>query len=213
MKVLCFALGAMRTNTYFISDENGFSCVIDPGMDGEGIAQKLSEKGLRPQYILLTHGHFDHSQSVRYLAMATGAQVCVHREDARMLEDPRINGANLYYRGDFSAYPLYSPQRLLEDGDVIPVGSLELRVIHTPGHTPGSVSYALENYLFCGDTVFHYGYGRYDLWGGDRVELGRSLRRIAALQENYKLCPGHGNSAFLAGNRERLEEEASFLIG
>lgn len=212
MRVLTFSLGALRTNTYFCFDENGACVVIDPGMDGEGIAEKLSAKGLTPDYIFLTHGHFDHSQGVRALKAATGAKVVVHRDDAVMLSDAGKNSASFYYRGDLSAFPTSSADLLVEDGDVIRVGNMAFTVIHTPGHTPGSVCFLSDHTLFCGDTVFAYGYGRYDLWGGDRDALGSSLRKIAAMDTDYKLCPGHGNSASLARIREQILDFSNELI-
>lgn len=204
MKVLSFSLGALRTNTYFCFDDTGACVVIDPGMDGEGIAEKLRQKGLSPSYILLTHGHFDHSQGVKALKEATGARVLVHREDGEMLSNPGKNSAGFYYRGDLSAFPVSEADTLLEDGDVIRCGTMTFSVLHTPGHTPGSVCFLSENILFCGDTVFAYGYGRFDLWGGDKNALSTSLSRIADLPDDLKLCPGHGNSASLSRIRQQI---------
>ncbi len=212
MRVLTFSLGALRTNTYFCFDESGACVVIDPGMDGEGIAQKLAEKGLTPDYIFLTHGHFDHSQGVRFLKEATGAKVVVHRHDALMLSDAGKNSAGFYYRGDLSAFPTCQADILVEDEDVITAGRMRFTVLHTPGHTPGSVCYSIENTLFCGDTVFAYGYGRYDLWGGNREELSVSLSKIASLESDYKLCPGHGNSASLSRIREQIRAFSNELL-
>ncbi len=204
MKVLTFSLGALATNTYFCFDESGACVVIDPGMDGEGIWDKLCQKGLTPQYILLTHGHFDHSQGVKFLAEKTGAKVCIHTEDAVMLEKPAYNSSNFYYRGDTTFYPRTKADILLNDADTIRAGSMTFTVLHTPGHTPGSVCFSCGQNLFCGDTVFAYGYGRYDLWGGDRASLSRSLGSILELREDYKLCPGHGNTATLSRIRENI---------
>ena len=204
MKVLSFSLGALRTNTYFCFDDAGNCVVIDPGMDGEGIAEKLRQKGLSPSYILLTHGHFDHSQGVKVLKEQTGAKVLIHREDGEMLSNPGKNSAGFYYRGDLSAFPKSEADVLLEDGDVIRCGTMSFTVIHTPGHTPGSVCFQSENVLFCGDTVFAYGYGRFDLWGGDKSALSASLSRIAGISEDLKLCPGHGNSASLSRVRDQI---------
>lgn len=197
MRTLTFCLGALRTNTYFCFDENRNTVVIDPGMDGEGIYEKLVQKELCPAYILLTHGHFDHSQGVRILAEKTGAKVCIHSADGVMLGDPGKNSAGFYYRGDTTFYPRTKADILLEDGDEIVCGSMRFSTFHTPGHTPGSVCFRSDNTLFCGDTVFAYGYGRYDLWGGNRESLSASLERIAAMEEGIKLCPGHGNTASL----------------
>lgn len=204
MKTLTFCLGALRTNTYFCFDDALSCVVIDPGMDGEGIWNKLCEKGLKPSHIFLTHGHFDHAQGVRYLAEKSGAKICIHKEDAVMLQNPGFASATLYYRGDASLYPRCEADILLEEGSEIQVGTMHFKVLHTPGHTPGSVCFAEKNTLFCGDTVFAYGYGRYDLWGGDRKALSRSLNRLATLGEDYKLCPGHGNTASLSRHREEI---------
>ena len=94
---------------------------------------------------------------------------------------------------------------------MIEIGTMRFRVLHTPGHTPGSVCFASEGYLFCGDTVFAYGYGRYDLWGGDKTALSASLARVAALEGDCKLCPGHGNTATLSRVRERIAAYAAEL--
>ncbi|MBQ3074921.1 MAG: MBL fold metallo-hydrolase [Clostridia bacterium] len=212
MRVLTFSLGALRTNTYFCFDESGACVVIDPGMDGEGIAEKLASKGLHADYIFLTHGHFDHSQGVRALKAATGAKVVIHREDALMLSDPGKNSAGFYYRGDLSAFPTSSADLVVEQGDEIRVGSMTFSVLHTPGHTPGSACFVCDQTVFCGDTVFAYGYGRYDLWGGDRKALSDSLKKIASLEGEYKLCPGHGNSASLERIRGQILDFSNELM-
>lgn len=206
MKVLTFCLGELRTNTYFCFDSNGACAVIDPGMDGEGILEKLRLKGLNPDYILLTHGHFDHSQSVSYLAKETGAKIAIHREDGVMLENPGYNSSRFYYRGDTTFYPRCHADLLLEGGQVLSVGEMKFEVLHTPGHTPGSVCFRCGDFLFCGDTVFAYGYGRYDLWGGDRFALSESLKKVALLEGEMKLCPGHGNTATLSRVRDQIRQ-------
>ncbi len=204
MKTYTFSLGALRTNTYFCVDENGSCVVIDPGMDGEGIAQKLAEKGLTPSHILLTHGHFDHSQGVKALKDLTGAKICIHKEDAVMLSDAGKNASVFFYHGDLSKFPKTSADLLLEEGDEIEVGTMRFEVLHTPGHTPGSVCFCENSTLFCGDTVFASGFGRYDLWGGDKEALSASLERISMLEGEYKLCPGHGNTVSLSRIRDQL---------
>ncbi len=211
MKVLTFSLGALRTNTYFVFDESGACAVIDPGMDGEGIAEKLAMKGLKPSHILLTHGHFDHSQGVKALKKLTGAKVLIHQKDAVMLSDAGKNSAGFYYRGDLDAFPKSEADVLLKDGDCFSVGSMNFRVLHTPGHTPGSVCFFAGENLFCGDTVFAYGFGRFDLWGGDQGALSSSLACISSLEGEYKLCPGHGNSVSLSRVRDRIAADAEEL--
>lgn len=211
MKQLTFCLGALRTNTYFCFDDSGSAVVIDPGMDGEGILEKLKSKDLHPSHILLTHGHFDHSQAAAFLAEKTGAKICIHRDDSVMLSNPGYNSASFYYRGDTAFYPKTQADVILDEGSVLQVGSMRFSVMHTPGHTPGSVCYLCENVLFCGDTVFAYGFGRYDLWGGNRQALAGSLERIAGIKEDKKLCPGHGNTATLSRIREEILQNCALL--
>ena len=129
-----------------------------------------------------------------------------------MLSDPGKNSAGFYYRGDLSVFPRSEADLIVEDGDVIRAGSMTFTVLHTPGHTPGSVCFLSENTLFCGDTAFAYGYGRYDLWGGDRQALSESLKRIASLEADYKLCPGHGNSVSLSRIRDQLFDFSNELL-
>lgn len=202
MRVLTFCPGVFHTNTYFCFDESGHCVVIDPGMEEMEIYEKLMMKGLTPSFIFLTHGHFDHSQGVRALAEKTGAKICIHRDDASMLSDPIRAAAHLFYGNDLSSYPRTQADVLLDDGSVITCGDMSFTVLHTPGHTPGSVCFQCDKTIFCGDTVVSNGYGRYDLWGGDRDALAQSLVRLQQLEGDYKLCPGHGNSTAL--ERARL---------
>ena len=211
MRVLTFTFGEYQTNTYFCFDDDGFCAVIDPGMDGEAVLNKLQERGLHPSHILLTHGHFDHVLSVKAVQAATQAKVCIHFADAPLLSDPGKNAAVYFFRGDTSRYPSASPDVLLHDGDEVVCGSMTFKVIHTPGHTPGSVCFLCEDTLFCGDTVFAYGYGRTDLAGGNPEALALSLERLSEIPGNLKLCPGHGNSAHLDGCRNSLGVYAGIL--
>lgn len=211
MKTLTFCLGDLRTNTYFCFEEDGECVVIDPGMDALGILDKLKQKGLIASHILLTHGHFDHSLAAKLLAEKTGAKICIHEADEELLLDPWKNSAAFFYRGKTEGYPVTHADVLLREGDVLTVGSMNFEVMHTPGHTNGSCVFRQKNTLFCGDTVFAYGFGRYDLYGGDRALLSASLRRIAALEDNYKICPGHGNSATLERIRAQILQDAKDL--
>ncbi|MBP5289698.1 MAG: MBL fold metallo-hydrolase [Clostridia bacterium] len=211
MRVLTFCFGDYQTNTYFCFDESGACAVIDPGMDGEAVVNKLRERGLTPSHILLTHGHFDHILGVKAVQSATGAKVCIHTADAPLLSDPGRNAAVYFYRGQTESYPSLHGDILLHDGDRIDCGSFSFTVLHTPGHTAGSVCFSCGDTLFCGDTVFAYGYGRTDLAGGDAGALADSLERLAAIPENMKLCPGHGNSAHLDNCRSQIKYYARML--
>ena len=211
MKIQTFMIGELLTNTYFLTGENGECIVIDPGLEGEKIYEKLQDKGLCPAYILLTHGHFDHARGVRVLQEKTGAKVACHRLDAPLLSDPERNVAATYYRGRGEEYPCARADLFLEDGDEITLGSLSLRVLHTPGHTPGSVSYLAEEALFSGDTLFADGVGRTDFPGGNNALLISSLNRLLTVNGDRRLLPGHGNSSTLEKAKLRIPQYLTML--
>lgn len=204
MKIRNFIIGAILTNCYFlIPDESDRVIVVDPGLDGEGVAQKLCEKGLKPEYVLLTHGHFDHSMGALAL-QKMGAKLAVHRFDAEMLSDQRKNGALMYFGYPKDGYPHITPDILLEDGDTVSLEEISLRVIHTPGHTAGSVCFDSGEDLFSGDTLFKDGFGRTDLYGGDTSALAASLLALQSLEGDRRLHPGHGSSSTLSKQRDNI---------
>ncbi len=200
VKRVTLILGTMGTNCYLLIPEEGKEAVVvDPGADAEVILEKLQARGVHCGKIILTHAHFDHIMALEELRKATGASVYLHRADAAMLTD---NDANCMNR--FAAQPVVCRPAdvLLEDGDRIRAGGEELIVMHTPGHTPGSVCYVAGREIFCGDTIFRGNIGRYDLPGGDYHQLIASLGKLAALEGDYRLCPGHGMSTMLEKERQ-----------
>ena len=206
MKVLTFALGALLTNTYICIDEASESCiVIDPGLDGDGVYSKITERGLTLTDILLTHGHFDHALGVKTLRDATGATVWVGAADESLLYLPERNCADLFFPKDFD-YPSVHADRLIKTGDEIRLGANTFRVTETPGHTEGSVIFDTGEYLFTGDTLFANGFGRTDLYGGNMTALLTSLRKIQALSGERKVRTGHGNSSTLSKERKNIED-------
>ena len=182
-------LGSYQTNCYILHQEDSSSCVvIDPGYTPEVILDFLAGKGLKLEAILLTHGHFDHVGAVRDLAAETGCQVYLNPDDLSM--PPRMTAGPLYYTDTYS------------DGDTLSPAGIPFQVLSTPGHTPGSVCLIAENYLFSGDTLFAGSRGRTDLPGGSTRAILESLRRLAALPQDYSVHPGHGESTTLAWEKQ-----------
>lgn len=198
MKIYTFILGLFGTNCYIIADRDA-AAVVDPGGDAAKIIEKLADKGLQCRYILLTHGHFDHILGVNGLREATGAKLCVHREDVELLSDPDKSYAHQFGGLIYKTAP---PDLLLEDGDAITLGQTRIEVMHTPGHSRGSVTYKLDGALICGDTLFRDGMGRYDLYGSDFKALCSSLARLSSLEGDFKVYPGHGQSTTLERERQ-----------
>ncbi len=185
LTVQALVLGAYQTNCYIIHDQHAAGCcVIDPGYDPETILAALEAQGLTLEAILLTHGHFDHVGAVRELAADTGCQVYVCAEDLALPQQ-------------LTAGPLYHTQTYAE-GSRLHLAGLDITVLHTPGHTPGSVCLQVEDALFSGDTLFAGSCGRTDLPGGSWDAMTRSLARLAALEPNYWVLPGHGESTSLS---------------
>ena len=185
LKIHSFPLGDYMTNCYIIHDEASTDCcVIDPGYDAEDILDFLGRKGLKLIAILLTHGHFDHVGAVKDLVAETGCRVYLH--EAELTMPPMFTAGKLHYSHTYS------------EGDVLNLAGMIIQVMHTPGHTPGSVCLRVEDALFSGDTLFAMSCGRTDLPGGSWNTIQESLKRLAALKEDLRVYPGHGESTTLA---------------
>ena len=192
-QIKVFRFNALEANCIVLRRDGRDDCiVIDPGMytDDEASALKayLSGNNLTPAAILLTHGHFDHIFGVHYFP---GVRVCMHPADKAV-----VKGSEEYIpRKRREAGDFRFPTVDIEDGEILDIAGLRLRVIHTPGHTPGGVCYYLEddNLLIAGDTLFAGSIGRTDLPGGDYDALMDSLlRKVLALPGDTDVLPGHG---------------------
>ena len=193
--------GSWGSNCYLLLS-GGHAAVVDPSADARTILNAVQSEGATLDFILLTHGHFDHIVSVDTLRDATGAPLYIHKFDAEMLTDGRKNAFYTFFRMDRCYRPA---EKLLEDGDELTLGDESIRVIHTPGHSQGSVCYLVgDELLLTGDTLFSDTYGRYDLWGGDGQTLFASLSGLRTLPPKLPLYPGHGESVTLGTALDRL---------
>jgi hydroxyacylglutathione hydrolase len=179
------------SNCYIIGDKDE-GVVIDPCADSSEILEAAEKLGLNIKYIILTHSHIDHICSVDDLRDKTGARVLVHKDDAAALGDARFNGSALF--GLAKAFK--SADMLLNDGDTIKAGNLELQIIHTPGHTPGGICIKVEEKLFTGDTLFKMSIGRTDLGNGDYDDIIASIKeKLMTLDDETIVYPGHGSAS------------------
>lgn len=190
MQISVLPMGSLDTNCYVVSDEQSKqAAVIDPAADGDRLAEALGNAGLSLKMILLTHGHYDHVGGVKALHDATGAPVYLHEADLTLPE--AITGGPLCYTDTYA------------DGDRLSVGGIGLTVLHTPGHTPGSVCLlAGDDVLFSGDTLFAGSCGRTDLPGGNPADMLSSLAKLDALDGDRRVYPGHGADTTLSYERQ-----------
>lgn len=197
MKVEIFPVGEIGTNCCLIASESGSAAILDPGSQGDKIMRKVEENGWNPKMILLTHGHFDHIGAVQELKERYSIPVYVHSADVEMLDSPEKNGGMALL-----GWSIVCPwDKTVEDGAKIQMDELVFTVIHTPGHTKGSVCYQVEDWIFSGDTLFCGGMGRTDLYGGSYPELSASLKKLANLDGDFQVCPGHGPGTTLEQER------------
>ena len=185
MEINKVVVGDLQVNCYIISNGND-AVVIDAGDDYENIIKEAKGKNIKA--VLLTHGHFDHVGAVQDLHEATGCKVYLCPADLTM--PAKWTGGELCYTDTYG------------EGDELDLAGLHIRVLHTPGHTPGSVCLLVDDTLFSGDTLFAGSCGRTDLPGGDNEALLASLRRLDAIEEDYTVCPGHSASTKLAREKQ-----------
>ena len=196
-------VGALSVNCYVVGSEaSGEAAVIDPGGDAARILSVLSAKGLTLKYLILTHAHFDHMGAVRELEEKTGAQVLLGEKDAVVL-------TSIDQQASFFGMPPVPPpiaHRFVKEGDLVEVGELQLRIIETPGHSPGGISIYLEEeqVVFTGDTLFWGSIGRTDLPGSDHGAIIDSLKRkLGALPDGTRVYPGHADETTIGFEKEQ----------
>ena len=191
--VKMLTLGPLYTNCYIVScSETKEALIIDPGFeekkDAEKVLKEVKQQGLHVKYIVNTHGHPDHIGGNRIIKEATNALILIHEYDAPMLTDVARE-----LPMSFGLQMMSPPaDKTIHEGDLIQTGKTALKVLHTPGHSKGSISLLGNNIIFTGDTLFAGSIGRYDLPGASYKEIMHSIKRLATLPEHVKVYPGHG---------------------
>ncbi len=192
MKYETIVVGALETNCYLVyCEDTRKGAVVDPGADPGKIFQVIDRAKIQPVILINSHGHIDHIGANKDIKDKYGIPLYIHERDKEMLA--------LSHKSEFSIFlgakESPAPDEYLKEGDEIKIGNSFLKVIHTPGHSPGSVCLLGDGLLLSGDTLFNMGVGRTDLPGGSWEELEKSIRsRIFTLPEDIMVLPGHGPS-------------------
>ncbi len=180
------SVGMMETNCYIAGDESTKEVfIIDPGADYKKIKNIIDRDGLKPKAVINTHGHGDHIGADSEFDLP----IWIHSLDAEFLQDPSKNLSGMLG----FLLKTKKAKRLLKEGDVLKIGNLKLEVIHTPGHTPGSICLKADKVIFTGDTLFHEGVGRTDFAYGSQEDIIRAIKeKLFTLDHSYIVYPGHG---------------------
>ena len=198
MKLAQVSVGMLATNCYLVADDAGRCAVIDPGSGTEKILKAAEEHGFQIEAILLTHGHFDHVMAAPGVQRATDAKLYIHKNDEPDLA-PEVAGHRGYLR---EPYVMPRVDGYLEEGQILKLGSLDIKVLHTPGHTAGCCTFLCGDAMFSGDTLFQECCGRTDLETGSLEEILKSLKRLAQLEGNFRVLPGHEGFSSLDYERQ-----------
>lgn len=208
LSISTFILGPIENNTYLIADEESkIAAVVDPSVASRDIIQEIKEFGWRLEYILLTHAHFDHIGGVKWFKgqFDYDVRVALHPDDLKLWQE---GGSAREFGFDFD--PGNEPDFLIANNQIIKLGSIFIEVLHTPGHTPGHVTFSIEtsSAAFCGDLIFYHGIGRTDLIISNEEDLMKSIKeKIFKLNPNTILYPGHGSSTTV---QEEMENNPFF---
>ncbi len=200
MKIIQLEVGNLGTNCYIVyCEQTRKAGVIDPGGSAASIIAEINKANLEVEYIINTHGHADHIAANDAIQQATGAKVLIHHSDANMLTSAQAN-LSIYIGG---AIVCQKADRLLSHNDTITIGTIEFKVLHTPGHTQGGICLLTDKVLIAGDTLFAESIGRTDFPGGSYSELINGIKEhLMILEDDVKVLPGHGPSTTIGTERK-----------
>lgn len=200
-------VGSLENNCYIIADEKTNECFItDPGDEPDRILDLIHKNNLIMKYIICTHAHFDHVAAIPEIKEETKARIVLHSDDLNMYRSTKDQAAVWGYEID----PLPEPDIFVSEGDILEVGGLKFEVLHTPGHTQGSICLYGEGIVITGDTLFAGSVGRTDLQGGDISKLRKSFKRLMSLPDEVKVLAGHGPESTI--KKEKIDNFFSHEI-
>lgn len=202
MRISNYVCGPLGVNTYIVQDEGtGKAVIIDAGEFIDEIKEHIDRIGKENIVaILLTHSHFDHTLGAAELREYTGAPLMIHSLERDWVDDPQYNGVKYFMMASGAVFS--RPDEVFHNGDGIEVGDTVLKVMHTPGHSPGSCCFISGDTVFSGDTLFQMSVGRTDLAGGNSLHLRESLSRLTAMEGEYRVYPGHGSPTAMSYERQ-----------
>lgn len=203
LNVRTYPLGYIQTNCYIVSNTTKQCLIFDPGGEGEKIISELHRLKMKPLAILLTHAHFDHIGAVEQLRESFDIPVYIHTAEKKWLVDPVKNGSSKY--AEIPSVICKEADVLLNNEHELKIGEFQMVLLHTPGHSPGSITYYFkqEDFAIVGDTLFQNSIGRTDLPGGNQTELMKAIHtKLLSLPETTLIYPGHGSSTTIEAEME-----------
>ncbi|MBK3493998.1 MBL fold metallo-hydrolase [Viridibacillus sp. YIM B01967] len=204
LNIRTYTLGPVQTNCYIVSNKQKECLIFDPGSEGEQLVQQLRALNLRPLAILLTHAHFDHIGAVDAVRAVFEVPVYLHKAETNWLLDPMKNGSGRY--AELPNITVRPADHLLDKPQELTIGTFTFDIVHTPGHSPGSVSFIFkdEGFAIVGDTLFQGSVGRTDLLGGNEKVLLKSIHdQLLSLDEDLIVYPGHGDATTVGTEMEQ----------
>lgn len=210
MFVKTFSLGPLGTNCYIVHDQD--QCLIfDPSGEAEIIKKYIEKEQLTPKAILLTHAHFDHIGALHDLRHMYNLDVYLHENEKSWLEDSKLN-RSIHFFGEQAVISTDAPDQILSEGP-LEIGHFTFKAIHTPGHSPGSVTFIFseDQFIISGDVLFHHGIGRTDLPEGSMEQLISSISRLYLLPDNYTVYAGHNIATTIGAEKKENPYTLHFL--